>query len=102
MKWFKNWVEKKHRQHVEQEHESYKMATNMAIPKAILSSGSGPSISQNGIRFTVYKATGGVVIETQMYEDRTDRNRNTLYVVTSDKDIGSEIGKIITLEALKS
>jgi hypothetical protein len=61
----------------------------------------GPSIDSNGFRLQVYKANGGIVVETRNYDHRRDENRNSLYVVTEDKDLGAEIGKIITMENLK-
>jgi hypothetical protein len=60
-----------------------------------------PSIDSNGFRLQVYKANGGVVVETRTYDRRKDENRNSLYVITEDKDLGAEIGKIITMENLK-
>jgi len=103
MSWFEKWVEHKFRQHQQRREEDYKMSSagQIAIPKGFAKD-LGPNIHQNGIRFTVHKATGGFVIETQTYDERTDRSKNGLYVITSDKDIGVEIGKIITLEALKN
>jgi hypothetical protein len=62
---------------------------------------SGPSIDSNGFRLQVYKANGGIVVETRNYDHRRDENRNSLYVITEDKDLGTEIGKIITMENLK-
>ena len=65
---------------------------------------SEPSIDQpeRAIQFTVYSANGGRVIETRRYDKRTDRNQNSLYVITSEQDFGKEIDKIITMESLKS
>ncbi len=62
---------------------------------------SRPSLDSNGFRLQVYKANGGIVVETRNYDHRRDENRNSLYVVTEDKDLGAEIGKIITMENLK-
>ena len=62
---------------------------------------SSPSIDSNGFKLQVYKANGGIVVETRNYDHRRDENRNSLYVVTEDKDLGAEIGKIITMENLK-
>lgn len=53
------------------------------------------------IRFTVYHANGGRVVQTHRYDRKLDRNHNNLYIITSDKDFGAEIDKIITLESLK-
>ena len=60
-----------------------------------------PSLDSNGFRLQVYKANGGIVVETRNYDHRRDENRNSLYVVTEEKDLGAEIGKIITMENLK-
>jgi Ni,Fe-hydrogenase III component G len=59
------------------------------------------SLDSNGFRLQVYKANGGVVVETRNYDHRKDENRNSLYVITEDKDLGAEIGKIITMENLR-
>ena len=59
-------------------------------------------ISASGIRFEVYRANGGTVIETRRNDRRTGDNIYELHVVASDQDIGEEIGKIITMEALKA
>jgi hypothetical protein len=54
-----------------------------------------------GIRFQVYKANGGTIVETTFYDRHKDRSYNGLYVITDDKDLGKEIGKIITMETIK-
>ena len=59
-------------------------------------------ISASGIRFEVYRANGGTVIETRRNDRRTGDSVYELHVIAGDQDIGAEIGKIITLEALKS
>lgn len=60
-----------------------------------------PSIDSNGFRLQVYKANGGIVVETRSYDRRRDESNNGLYVITDDKDLGAEIGKIITMENLR-
>ena len=62
---------------------------------------SSPSIDSTGFKLQVYKANGGIVVETRNYDHRRDENRNSLYVITEDKDLGAEIGKIITMENLR-
>jgi hypothetical protein len=56
---------------------------------------------ERAIRFTVYIANGGRVVETVRYDKQKDRHHNGLYIVTSDQDFGKEIDKIITMEALR-
>ena len=61
-----------------------------------------PSIDNDrGISFKVYKASGGTIIETSFYDRQKDRHNQSLHVITDDKDIGKELGKIITMETLK-
>ena len=59
-------------------------------------------ISATGIRFEVYRANGGTVIETRRNDRRTGDSIYELHVIAGDQDIGEEIGKIITMEALKA
>lgn len=81
----------------ENEYISMKMATANSI-----SIGRGPSLdSDKGIRFQVYKANGGMVVETCMYDRHKDRHHNSLHIITDEQDLGKEIAKIITMETLK-
>ena len=59
-------------------------------------------ISATGIKFEVYRANGGTVIETRRADRRSGDSIYELHVVAGDQDIGQEIGRIITMEALKS
>lgn len=59
------------------------------------------NLQSEGMRFQLYKASGGYVIETAMYDHVKDRRHTKMYVITDDKDLGSELGKIITMEALR-
>lgn len=58
-------------------------------------------LSSEGMRFQLYRASGGYVIETRTYDHRNDRNDIKMYVITEDQDVGQEIGKIITMESLR-
>lgn len=53
------------------------------------------------MRFNVWVANGGRIVETQRYDRLKDRNTSGLYIITNDQDFGREIDKIITMEALK-
>ena len=56
--------------------------------------------NNNGMKFTVYGATGGKIIQIQRYDSRTDRHSAELYIVTDKEDLGEEIAMIITRESL--
>lgn len=58
--------------------------------------------ANNGFRINVYRASGGTVIETNIYDQVKDREYRGLFVVTDDKDLGQELGKIITMENLRA
>ena len=53
------------------------------------------------IRFKVFKASGGTVVQTDYYDRKNDRQHNNLHVIVEGQDLGTEIGKIITFESLK-
>ena len=61
----------------------------------------GSQLHSQGFRLQVYKASGGIVIETHAYDEKKDRSNIGLYVITEDQDVGYELGKIITFENLK-
>lgn len=62
----------------------------------------GASIgSDNGLTCSFYKANGGTVIEFRKYDPRTDRNDNSLYVVSDEEDFGSSFAKIVTVELMR-
>jgi hypothetical protein len=58
------------------------------------------SIDSNGTRFTVYKADGGHIVETRTY-DRNHDSQSSLYIVTSEQDLGERLAHIVTYEAIK-
>lgn len=61
-----------------------------------------PSLNRDkAIRFNVYIAQGGRIVEVTRYDRMKDRHVEGLYVITSDQDFGREIDKILTMEALK-
>ena len=61
-----------------------------------------PRISATGIKFEVYRANGGTIVETRRYNRKNDENIYELHVITDTQDVGQAIGQIITLESLKS
>jgi len=61
-----------------------------------------PRISTTGIKFEVYRANGGTIVETRRYNRKNDDTIYELHVITDTEDVGRAIGQIITLESLKS
>jgi hypothetical protein len=59
------------------------------------------NLSSQGFRLNIYGASGGTIVETTKYDRKSDENRNSLHIITDDKDLGTELGKIITMEQLR-
>lgn len=94
IKWFYTWLAKKFSNKLD-ENSKEAVLTTASIIRSI-------DIGSHGMNFTVYRANGGHVIETRKYDRKHDRNDNNLHIITDDKDLGEEIGKIITFENLRS
>jgi hypothetical protein len=49
----------------------------------------------------IVEANGGTIVETSSYNIRKDHTNSGLYVILDTQDLGTEIGKIITIEGLR-
>ena len=100
MKWFDKWFAKKCKQAWEKsENEPEGL---VGLTRANSTVRLERSIDSHGMNFSVYKANGGYIVEYRQYDKRHDRSDNKLHIVTEDKNLGEELGKIITFEALRS
>jgi hypothetical protein len=59
------------------------------------------SLSSEGMKFELFKANGGYIVETRYYDSKSDRHHNKLHIIKDENDIGDELGKIITMESLR-
>jgi hypothetical protein len=98
MKWFDKWFAKK----VKHAWDNSRELVESDVPQKISAMGGGRTIDSHGMNFTVYRASGGHIIETRRYDRKRDTNDNGLHIITDDKDLGEEIGKIITYENLRN
>jgi hypothetical protein len=55
----------------------------------------------NPIRFNVYSANGGKIVETKIYDEKMDRWISSLHVIDSSENFGDAVGKIVFMELLK-
>lgn len=92
MKWFFKWLYKK----IDSSRDDLVVKDKQGIL------GHPRNFSEIGMDFTVYRANGGTIIETRMYDRKTDRNSTGLHIITDDKDLGDEIAKIITYERIRN
>jgi hypothetical protein len=53
------------------------------------------------LRFNVFRANGGTVVQTHVYDRQKDRSFQQLHIIGHDEDLGASIGKIITMESLR-
>lgn len=92
---FKRWLARMVR-------ETNNYESKMAQPKPVATDSLTESLNaDNAIRFNLYIANGGKVIETHRYDRKTDRGSTGLYVISNNADLGQEIEKIITMEGLR-
>lgn len=118
MKWFFKWlrdgIENLDKYSSEEESMRYTamsdraMKVGLAIPKVrnTFASSNSPDtgsihLSTNPMNFRIYAATGGHIVEYSYYNERTDQNTQALHLIPSGLDLGTELAKIMTLEALK-
>lgn len=95
MKWFYKWLARKCQQALNSDNE------NMKVPADIMPVTKSNRIDNDRtMTLNVTKANGGWVIEHRQYDKHRDRNNNSVHIITDDKDLGEEIGKIITFESL--
>lgn len=59
------------------------------------------SINQQGMNFNLYRAVGGHILESRVYNDRTDRHEGTLYMIQDDEDFAKQVAQAIMLEQMK-
>ena len=53
------------------------------------------------IRFNIFRANGGTVVQTHMYDRQKDRTFQQLHIVGHDQDLGDSLSKIVTMESLR-
>jgi hypothetical protein len=94
MKWFYNWLDKKIKKARDKDNEIGRDLELMPATK------SNRIDNERTMTLNVTKANGGWVIEHRQYDKHKDRNNNSVHIITDDKDLGEEIGKIITFESL--
>jgi hypothetical protein len=61
----------------------------------------GLGSNNNPLRFTVYEAAGGKIVEVTQYDNRKDEHYSSLHIINSEEDFGDSVGKIIFMESLK-
>lgn len=103
MNWFDKWLQNKMRKawNKPREEEQVTYAINQ-IGAAGLVKESGRSMdSQPNLRFGMYKAENGFIMEVYASDRRTGDSHHNLHIIPDDQDLGDAIAQIITIESLK-
>jgi len=90
-----NWLKRKIRNWV----NDYKNEAKAS--RANLVTADSESLSSEPLRLSIYRANGGTIVETRVYDRQKDRSQNQLHIVNNDQDLGEALSKIITMEALR-
>jgi hypothetical protein len=62
----------------------------------------GRVMESNSIRIDVYRGSGGVAVETCVYNRKRDESHIGFHIVHDDQDLGQALSKIITVESIKA
>ena len=68
---------------------------------SIVSTRDSHELDGEPIRFNIFRANGGTVVQTHMYDRQKDRSFQQLHIVGHDQDLGESLGKIVTMESLR-
>ena len=53
------------------------------------------------LRFNIFRANGGTVVQTYVYDRQKDRSFQQLHIVRHDQDLGESLNKTLTMESLR-
>ena len=90
--WLRNWVSQ---DECIQETRPHKWNSSM------ISTAESEGLSSEPLSLSIYRANGGTIVETRVYDRQKDRNQNQLHIVGHDADLGESLAKIITMESLR-
>jgi hypothetical protein len=97
MNWFFTWL----RRRIQQTELLVDVPYANQTKSSVIGVGVRSIESASSINFTINKANGGYVVSYSVYDRRTDRHDQRLHIITEDKDLGEELGKIISFESLR-
>jgi hypothetical protein len=89
-----NWLRKKLRRWLNEEDE-------IKLSRGIVVERDHDRLSQNGMNFCLYKAVGGHILESRVYNPKIDRSEGTLYMIHEDQDFARQVAQAIMLEQIK-
>ena len=95
-----NWLKRRLRIWAFSSDANEKIQSNKAS-RGIAITSEGETLSSEPLRLSIYRANGGTIVETRVYDRQKDRSMNQLHIVGHDEDLGRSLAKIITMESLR-
>jgi len=92
---FLNWLKNKY-----QQHDTIHGLTDASFPQ-IEKDTIGLFETNQPLRITVFRAVGGLVIQTSFFDHTNDNTISSLHIVNNSDSLGDCLSKIITVEVLK-
>ena len=96
-----NWLKLKLRNWVNSAYDERANIVQSKRTGLAISAEPGESLSTEPMRLSIYRANGGTIVETRVYDRQKDRSQNQLHIIGHDDDLGRGIAKIITMESLR-
>lgn len=90
MKWFNKWLVNKIDKAYRQQNKVEEVSTSTRHVDA-----------EPILNFRIYNAQNGQILEFNTYDHKTDKNKNSLYIINKDEDIAEKVSKCVTMELLK-
>jgi hypothetical protein len=71
------------------------------VPLKLSSTRDRHELEGEPIRFNIFRANGGTVVQTYIYDRQRDRSNTQLHIIRHDQDLGENLNKILTMESLR-
>jgi hypothetical protein len=97
-----SWIKTKLRNWLMSDDSSIKKASKLRAGNSITLEEDHENMSDDPtMRFKIFNARGGKIVEFSRYDRQKDRSHHDLYIIRSDEDFGERIAKIAMLESMK-
>jgi hypothetical protein len=97
-----NWLKLKFRNWINSAQDECEKVNMMGSKhRGLTVTSDGETLSSEPLRLSIYRANGGTIVETRVYDRQKDRSTNQLHIVGHDQDLGQSLSKIITMESLR-
>jgi hypothetical protein len=94
-----NWLKRRLRIWAFSDSADVPMTSNKVSRGLVVSD--SETLGSEPLRLSIYRANGGTVVETRVYDRQKDRSQLQLHIVGNDEDLGRSLSKIITMETLR-